>query len=308
MSLQCSTVALTMTFLRYDEERFYIDPENPERRIQFPSLSDKATLDLTVIVPSKDEEKRLPKMLDECLSYLNSRVQRDDAFTYEVIIVDDGSLDATYQVALDYSRRYGIDRVRVLKLRHNRGKGGAVRLGVVCSRGRQILFADADGATKFSDLQLLEKAIVDDLGNPNIAVAVGSRAHLEKESIVHRSVFRTILMFGFHLLVWLFCVRTVRDTQCGFKLFTRSAATALFPSLHMERWAFDVELLFLAESLRIPIAEVAVNWHEVDGSKLNPFLASLEMGMDIVKIWLRYTFGLWQVAPMKKSNGCIAAS
>uniref|UniRef100_A0A5S6QVP3 Dolichyl-phosphate beta-glucosyltransferase n=1 Tax=Trichuris muris TaxID=70415 RepID=A0A5S6QVP3_TRIMR len=288
-----------MCFVRYDEERFYVDPNEPQRRIKFPSLTDEPTLDITVIVPSKDEEKRLPKMLDECLAYLNSRQQENGTFAYEVIVVDDGSVDATFQVALDYSQRYGSDRIRVLKLRHNRGKGGAVRLGVICSRGRQILFADADGATRFSDLQLLEKAIADDLGNPSVAVAVGSRAHLEKESIAHRSFFRTVLMFGFHLLVWLFCVRTVRDTQCGFKLFTRTAAATLFPILHMERWAFDVELLFLAERLRIPIAEVAVNWHEVEGSKLNPLVASFEMGLDIVMIWLRYTLGTWQVVPVK---------
>lgn len=109
-----------------------------------------------------------------------------------------------------------------------------------------------------------------------------------------RSFGRTVLMLGFHFLVWLFCVRTVHDTQCGFKLFTREAARELFPNLHVERWAFDVELLYLAESLGIPIAEVAVNWTEIEGSKIVPVWTWLQMGMDLMLIWFWYAVGFWK--------------
>lgn len=108
---------------------------------------------------------------------------------------------------------------------------------MLSARGRKLLFADADGATKFSDYgklsETLEKLMEN---NKKMALVIGSRAHLEKEAIAVRSTFRTILMYGFHFLVWLFAVRSIRDTQCGFKLLTRSAAKALFESLHVERW------------------------------------------------------------------------
>lgn len=106
------------------------------------------------------------------------------------------------------------------------------------SRGRFLLFADADGATKFSDFTKLESSLSKSSKNDwnTEAIAIGSRAHMEKESTATRSLFRTILMHGFHLLVWLFAVRSIRDTQCGFKLMTRSAARTIFNIMHVERW------------------------------------------------------------------------
>lgn len=113
------------------------------------------------------------------------------------------------------------------------------------SRGRFLLFADADGATKFSDLNKLEKSLNEMTKKDwtTEAIAIGSRAHMEEESTATRSLFRTILMHGFHLLVWLFAVRTIRDTQCGFKLMTRSAARRIFDIMHVERW-FVLNILF----------------------------------------------------------------
>ncbi|KAF1586461.1 UNVERIFIED_CONTAM: Dolichyl-phosphate beta-glucosyltransferase, partial [Eudyptes robustus] len=247
---------------------------------------------LSVIVPAMNEEERLPVMLDECLEYLDTRAKKQKDFTYEVIVVDDGSSDKTSDVAYKYS---ATGHISVLKLKQNVGKGGAIRNGVLCARGQYILFADADGATKFSDFKKLEDKVSDTDGNKDAVIAVGSRAHLEKDSIAQRSLLRTILMVGFHLLVYIFAVRTVRDTQCGFKLFSRKAAAFLFPRIHVERWAFDVELLYLAEVKRIPVHEVSVEWHEVEGSKLAPLWTSIEMGRDILLIWARYWCGIWKV-------------
>ncbi|CAK5073233.1 unnamed protein product [Meloidogyne enterolobii] len=128
------------------------------------------------------------------------------------------------------------------------------------------------------------------------ALVVGSRAHLADEAIAKRSLLRTVLMLGFHAMVWVFTVRTVRDTQCGFKLFSRSAAAKLFSQQRIERWAFDVELIYLAERLNFSIAEVCVEWEEIDGSKLTPLLAGLQMGRDILLLWFRYTFGFWTIS------------
>ncbi|KAL6742534.1 hypothetical protein Aduo_015677 [Ancylostoma duodenale] len=252
---------------------------------------------LSVVVPAMNEQERLPKMLDECLEYLLERRRNDDDFTFEVLVVDDGSTDRTADIGVEYGRKHnGV--VRVIKLEKNLGKGGAVRSGVLHSSGKLILFADADGATKFSDIERLEKGLLRMSGGPPVdesfpAVIVGSRAHLEAEAVATRSFLRTILMHGFHLLVWLFSSRTVRDTQCGFKLFTRASAARVFPVLHVERWAFDVELIYLCELWRIPVLEVSVTWHEVEGSKIVPVWSWLQMGRDLILIWFRYRVGIW---------------
>ncbi|TKR86486.1 hypothetical protein L596_011072 [Steinernema carpocapsae] len=244
--------------------------------------------------------------MDECLAYLEKRSAVESKFTYEVIVVDDGSKDTTANTAYAYSERYSPEKIRVLKLAKNVGKGGAVRNGVLCARGSLILFADADGATTFSEFGTVEKELhrltnsgskmmaISELDWTYPAICVGSRAHLEKQSMAERSLSRTILMLGFHSLVYVFGVRTIRDTQCGFKLFTRGAASKLFPLLHIERWAFDVELLFLAEHYHIPIAECGVQWEEKDGSKIVPVWSWLQMGRDLVLIWFRYATGIWQ--------------
>ncbi|KAF7638466.1 RPOLD domain-containing protein [Meloidogyne graminicola] len=153
--------------------------------------------------------------------------------TFLVIVVDDGSTDATVDIALRYAKQQKQDNpIYVLKLAENIGKGGSVRAGVLCARGRFILFSDADGATLFSDFSKLEKEMITlcngeeekNKGETSIdwthpAIVVGSRAHLAEEAIAKRSFLRTMLMLAFHALVWVFTVRTVRDTQCGFKLF-----------------------------------------------------------------------------------------
>ncbi|EFO27840.2 hypothetical protein LOAG_00653 [Loa loa] len=259
----------------------------------------KPDLYLSVIIPAMNEQERLPIMLNECLPYLEDRQAENDSFSYEIIVVDDGSTDRTANTAYQYTEKYE-GKIRVLKLKKNLGKGGAVRRGVLCARGSLILFADADGATKFADFQHVEKELLGCISDGCISeikanvnwiipvIAIGSRSHMEQKSIATRSLARTFLMIGFHLIVYIFTVRTVRDTQCGFKLFTRGAVSKLFPLLHVERWAFDVELLFLAEQFNIPICEVPVTWHEVDGSKIVPIISWIEMGRDLILIWFRY--------------------
>uniref|UniRef100_A0A8C3JWJ2 Dolichyl-phosphate beta-glucosyltransferase n=1 Tax=Calidris pygmaea TaxID=425635 RepID=A0A8C3JWJ2_9CHAR len=248
---------------RHEEEKFFVNAEG--RKEAVPSIHDPPTKELSVVVPSYNEEDRLPLMMDEALDYLEKRQKRDPSFTYEVIVVNDGSKDQTEKVAMKYCEKYGSDKVRVLSLVKNRGKGGAVRMGVLSSRGKKILMADADGATKFADIEKVEEGLKNLQPWPNqMAISCGSRAHLEKDSIAKRSYFRTLLMHGFHFLVWFLCVKEIRDTQCGFKLLTREAALRTFSTLHIERWAFDVELLYIAQRLRIPIAEVAVNWTEIE--------------------------------------------
>uniref|UniRef100_V5ICD4 Putative dolichyl-phosphate beta-glucosyltransferase n=1 Tax=Ixodes ricinus TaxID=34613 RepID=V5ICD4_IXORI len=116
--------------------------------------------------------------------------------------------------------------------------------------------------------------------------------------MAERSILRTFLMFGLPLAgVAVLPFGGVRDTQCGFKLFSREAAAVpVPPHLHVERWAFDVEMLYIAQRLKFPIREVAVHWTEIEGSKVVPFWSWLEMGRDLFLIWLRYTIGAWAIA------------
>lgn len=288
--------------IRHKEEKYFTDPVTGTRR-EFPSIEEEAAIDLSVVVPAYNEEDRLGKMLDECLKYLNKRRMTRPFLSFEVIIVSDGSTDRTVEVANKYSRENGCDYVRVLPLVRNRGKGGAVRLGVQSCRGQYILFVDADGATHFPDYEKLETSIKTIVSDPkDEAVVIGSRAHLEQESIAQRSTFRTFLMYGFHTLVWFFGVRGIKDTQCGFKLFTRTAASTLFQLMHVERWAFDVELLFLAQALGMKIDEVAVNWTEIEGSKVTPIFSWLQMAKDLFLIWFRYATNIWKISPPPKQH------
>jgi len=292
-ALLCIIVKITTkplpNILNFEQEKSFKTCKSGSGLEDFPSLDSPPTIKLSVIVPAYNEELRLPKMLDECLEFLEARNS-----PYEVIIVDDGSKDTTTAVGLDYVDKYGSDKVRVLTLAKNRGKGGAVRMGMLKARGENLLFADADGATTFEDIVKLEENLAEiEVGGHGIVC--GSRAHLEEDSIASRTVLRTILMYGFHACVWIFAVKTVQDTQCGFKLIKRKSAQILFKTLHIERWAFDVEMLKIAEMLNLPIGEVSVRWVEIDGSKLNPLLDAIKMFRDIALLWLRYAIGAWKL-------------
>ncbi|XP_071862562.1 dolichyl-phosphate beta-glucosyltransferase wollknaeuel isoform X2 [Bombus fervidus] len=289
-----------------EKEKYFFNPKTKKTEA-FPSLYEKWSVHLSVIVPAYNEEQRLPVMLDECLEYLENRTK--NGCTYEVIIVSDGSSDKTVDIAHQYALKY--DNIRVLNLVKNRGKGGAVRLGILSARGSVILFADADGATKFTDLKKLNDSLKNILGfdyidKPNEvstshAIVCGSRAHLEKEETAKRTFFRLLLMHGFHFLVWFWGVRGIRDTQCGFKLITRESARVVFQALHVERWAFDVEMLYIARILNIPIIEIPVNWTEIEGSKIVPFWSWLQMGKDLFFIWYKYRIGAWKIKRSKQT-------
>ncbi|KAH9024975.1 glycosyltransferase family 2 protein [Lactarius hengduanensis] len=241
-------------------EKRYRAPKDPETLLQLPSIHDAASLDLSVIIPAYNETKRLPSMLSSTLEHLASFPKR----SFEILIVDDGSSDGTAAAALKLAgKEYPNADIRVVQLEHNRGKGGAVRHGMLHARGRRLLMADADGASRFADVELLLEAL-DSL----------APANSDTEVVVKRSALRNFLMYSLHI--------RAADTQCGFKLFSRAAARALFPRQHLATWIFDVELLLLAKTLGIPVAEVPVTWHEVAGSKLSVVRDSLQMLRDLL--------------------------
>lgn len=278
-------------------EHTFEHPSNPSKRIPFPSLSDPPTLDLSVIVPAYNEAIRLPNMLHETLHYLSERAARQTTppFSYEVLIVDDGSKDDTAAIAQRYAAAEGVDRVRVLRLQHNRGKGAAVRQGMLSARGRFLLMADADAATVFADIEKLEACVSD----PAVHVAIGSRAHLRHAAAdkLGRAPLRMFVSFVFNLVVkTVGGVRGLRDTQCGFKLYSRSAARVAFSGQMLRRWAFDVENLYRVQRAGMHVVEVAVNWTEVPGSKLSVVKATVNMLIDMLRMRYMYWTGAWSVS------------
>eukprot|EP00744_Colponema_vietnamica_P007900 GILI01011312.1.p1 GENE.GILI01011312.1~~GILI01011312.1.p1 ORF type:complete len:321 (+),score=87.49 GILI01011312.1:204-1166(+) len=257
-------------------------------------LFEPATVNISLVIPAYNEKERLPIMLAETLEYLNERKKRDPSFTYEIIVSDDGSRDNTKEVALSYPG-LAAGSLFVVRREKNRGKGAAVKAGMMYARGELLLMVDADGATKISDLERLE-AEIRRIGKNGLGVVVGSRNHLVEQVVAQRKWYRNILMHGLHFLVSVVCGIAINDTQCGFKLFTRESARRLFPTQHTEHWSFDVELLYLATRLSMPTSEVAVNWTEIPGSKLNVIEASLSLGRDLLLIRGCYLFGLWRMS------------
>lgn len=269
------------------------------RRITSTDIAtgEDSLLDISVVVPCYNETKRLGKMLDECVLYLETNHKG----RYEIIIVDDGSQDHTAEFAIKKANELKIRPhvLKVVKLSKNRGKGGAVTHGLLHASGKLALFADADGATKFSDVG---KMIPYFANNPEVPkVAIGSRAHMvNTDAVVKRSFIRNCLMYGLHTLVYVFGIQDVQDTQCGFKLFNKSAISKIFPHMHTERWIFDVEVLLLAEMQKIQIKEFAVNWVEIDGSKVDLARDSIGMAIDLVVTRLAYLFGIYKLDKCKK--------
>lgn len=216
-------------------------------------------VDLSIVIPAFNEEERLPASLGAVSAYLAAR---PSAPRVEVLVVDDGSSDATASRAEDAGRRYGLD-LRVLRLPKNRGKGFAVRTGCLEAAGRLILVSDADFSTPIYEWEKLASA--------NAPVAIGSRAVDESLVKERQSLGRRTMGKLFNRIARLLLVPGIRDTQCGFKLFTRESARAIFGRARVDRFAFDVETLVLARGLGYPIAEVPVLWFNSPDSRVTLF-------------------------------------
>ena len=230
-----------------------------------------APVQLSVVIPAFNEEKRLPGTLAAMLPFLRGRGE-----SFEILVVDDGSADRTADVA-----REAGPEVRVVQNPGNRGKGYSVRNGMLSARGEWRLMSDADLSTPIEELDTLKAALAQG-GEIAIASRAVSGANLEKrQSRMRESSGRL-----FNLFVRLLHLPGIKDTQCGFKLFSAAAAEAAFRDSHLDGFAFDVEALVLARRAGFGIREVAVTWRNDEQSRV-----SLGRGMaafvDLFRLSLR---------------------
>ncbi len=226
---------------------------------------------LSVVIPALNEETRLPASLEALAAFLSGR---PEPLTLEVIVVDDGSTDRTAARAAETGRRLGLD-LHVLVHEKNRGKGAAVRTGALAAKGELLLVSDADFSTPIGEWEKLAAS-----GAP---VAIGSRA-VDESLVKERQPFYRVAMGKlFNRLVRLLAVPGIKDTQCGFKLFTREAAGAVFSRTTVDRFAYDVEALLLARKLGFTIAEIPVLWFNSPVSRVT-LLAGAQAALDVLRI------------------------
>jgi dolichyl-phosphate beta-glucosyltransferase len=211
---------------------------------------------ISVVIPTYDEEARLPATLTMALAFLGGLGE-----SFEIIVVDDGSRDGTVAVC----RRFA-PQVRVIESRPNRGKGHAVRLGMLAARGDVRVMCDADGSTPVSELPRLMGAL-----RAGAAVAIGSR-YLGGAEPLSQPWWRRAWSRLAHALVQQALVPGVRDAHCGFKAFRAAAAEDLFSRSTIDGWTFDLEVLALAQRRGYRVVEVAVSWRDDQRSRVRPLV------------------------------------
>ncbi len=231
------------------------------------------TRSLSIVIPAYNEENRLPGTLQEVSCYL-SRTGWDFS---EILVVDDGSRDATARVAQNIAGENM--SIRLLRNPGNHGKGYSVRNGVQKAKGEWTLVTDADLSTPIEELEKLWTAARD----AGAQIAIGSRA-IDRSLIgVHQPVLRESAGKLFNLAARLATGLPFRDTQCGFKLFETRAAREIFRRQRIERFGFDVEALYLARRLGYSVVEIAVEWNNVTGTKVSAF-GGLAAFLDPLKV------------------------
>jgi dolichyl-phosphate beta-glucosyltransferase len=235
-------------------------------------MTEEQVPQLSIVVPAYNEQARIGLTLIRTLEYLRQRSK-----SYELIVVDDGSTDETCRVVTEVAA--GDERVRLLVQPQNRGKGAAVRRGVLEARGAYVLFMDADLATPIEEVETLLLYAHD-----GYDVVIGSRGLAASDIRRRQPRARELMGRVFNLIVRSALLGGFRDTQCGFKLFSRAAARDLFGRQTIDGFAFDVEVLLLAKQSGLRIREVPVVWYHAPNSKVSPVADSAKMFGDLVRL------------------------
>jgi dolichyl-phosphate beta-glucosyltransferase len=230
---------------------------------------------LSIVVPAYNEEERLPRSLNRLREYYDQQ-----SYSYEVLIVDDGSRDRTSQIVGEFAA--AASHFRLIRYDQNRGKGYAVRLGIMEAQGDLILFCDADIATPQEETEKLLQHM-----KSGADVAIGSRPLKGSTLERHQPLYRELLGRSFNKVVQLLAISGIQDTQCGFKMFTNGSAKAVFRRCKLDGFSFDFEALMVARDLGYRIDEVPIRWSHMEGSKVVLLRDGPRMLRDLVKLRLK---------------------
>ncbi len=231
---------------------------------------------LTVVIPAFNEAKNIESTVNEVTSFLTGK-----GYSYEVIIVDDGSKDDTLDIVKRYKTVNSNGNIKILENIFNRGKGYAVRNGIMQATGDYILFMDADNSTRIFELERMLPGFKD-----GYDIVIGSRRlkNIPGNIVISQPSYRHILGEIYIFLSRLFFKIGVRDYNCGFKMFKNNVAKKVFSKQRMNDWSFDLETLFLAEKYNFKIKELPVNWKHCEGSKVRPILDGIKSFISLFKI------------------------
>ncbi len=233
---------------------------------------------LSIIIPAYNEVHRIGATLEHLNEYL---AERD--YDSEIIVVDDCSHDET----LSFVRRE-FPETQTLTYKPHRGKGGAVKTGMLAGCGDYRLFYDADASTPIEEIEKLWPHFED-----GADVVIGSRWLHDSEIIVRQSLMRRLSGRAFNMLVKLFHLNKMPDTQCGFKMFTAQACQEIFPRQTIDGFAFDVEILYLATRNALRVDQVPIRWVNSPKSKVRLVTGSLAMFLELLRILLKTWRGLY---------------
>ena len=236
---------------------------------------------LSIVVPAYNEQARLAATLSGIAGYLDA-----GGIDAEIVVVDDGSKDGTADVATKALRGR---RGSVAQNGENRGKGYSVRRGVLEAHGRFVLMTDADLSTPIEEHAKLAAVLRD----RDLDVVIGSRALPDSDVQVRQGRVRETMGRGFNTIIRTLTGLTFRDTQCGFKLMDRERVTPIFRKMVVDRFAFDVELLFLCARFGLSVADVPVRWRDAPGSKVSIVADPLNMITDVLRVRWRFRRGLY---------------
>jgi dolichyl-phosphate beta-glucosyltransferase len=226
----------------------------------------------SLVIPAYNESARLGRTLEKVLAYVHSR-----GWNAEVIVVNDGSRDDTAEIARQFAEKDPI--VRVVNNPGNRGKGYSVRNGMLHSRGRIVIFSDADLSSPIEEAAKLVAAI-----DAGADIAIGSRWLRAETQTQRQPLHRQIFGRVFNVLLRLSLGLQFADTQCGFKAFRQRAVQTIFPLQKIERWGFDPEILFLAQKFGFRIDEIPVLWGHSGGTRIHPLIDGSRMFMEMLHI------------------------
>jgi dolichyl-phosphate beta-glucosyltransferase len=252
---------------------------------------------ISIIIPAYNEERRI----GESLLTINYYLARTD-LDYEIIVVDDGSTDDTKQIVTCYYPE--ITNFKIISYAINKGKGYALRQGVLASMGEIVLLTDADLSTPIEELSHM----LDLLSSSEFDVVIGSRALKTSMIIKKQPWWRQGMGKIFNRIVKLLVLDGFNDTQCGFKIFSGEAARSLFKDARIDRFAYDVEILALAIRKGFKILEVPVKWINSAASKVNPISDSLQMLYDLVNIRWRLGLPQYDSTYLKDRKDCLDLS